>query len=476
MLTYLCLFGIVLGAITLAVSSVVNRYLLNQRVQEQIRNASILSAQVGNYLAQQDAAELYAIGTRAYEDGGGRVLVLDAAGIVQSDSFSEYNGYLLSFAEIDEVIYNGASSAYGFHRIYQDNGSSFWSVYCTSAVIRDGGLIGVVLYVVSIQDVIDTSESMQKQMAWIYGIGIIVVVVATSVLTRVVTRPVQQLTDVALRISAGDLASRAQVRGHNEIAELARTFNMMCDRLQNMDEQRSEFVSDASHELKTPLASMKILVESLLYQDDVPEEVYKDFLADIDAEIDRLSHLITDLLLLSKMDTDQAALNLEPVDLSALVTECVDSLKPIAKAGRVTIDAQVPSGLEAECDSLKMRQALNNLIENAIKYSQEGGHVYVTGGREGGEVFISVEDDGVGMREEYLPHIFERFYRVDKARSRETGGTGLGLHIVRRIAVMHGGRVDVESREGIGSRFTLIIPAVHKARDGALGFPARPME
>lgn len=461
----MCLFGIVLGVVSLAVSSLLNGYLLNQRVQEQLKQAGALSAQVSGYLAQQDAAELYAIGTQTYENGGGRVLVLNPAGIVQSDSFSEYNGYLLNFAEINEIIYGGASSAYGFHEIHQDDGSSFWAAYCTSAVVRDGGLTGVLLYSASVQDIVDTSVSMQKQMMWIYGIGMVVVVAASAILTRFITRPVQQLTDMALRVSAGDLSSRADVHGRNEIAELGRTFNMMCERLQNIDQQRGEFVSDASHELKTPLASMKILVESLLYQDNVPEEVYKDFLADIDVEINRLSHLITDLLLMSKMDTDQAALNIEPTDLSHLVTECVDTLRPIAKMDNITIDTDVPPELEAECDSLKIRQALNNLIENAIKYSQQDGHVTVAGGRAGSDVFISVEDNGVGMGEEYLPHIFERFYRVDKARSRETGGTGLGLHIVRRVAVMHGGRVDVESKEGIGSKFTLTFPAVRKPRE-----------
>lgn len=470
-LTYVGLFGIVLGVVSLAVSGLLNSYLLNQRVQEQLRDANALSAQVSGYLAQRDAAELYAIGTQTYENGGGRVLVLNTAGIVQSDSFSEYNGYLLNFAEIDDVLYSGASSAFGFHRIAQRDGTDFWAAYCTSAIVRDDGLIGVVLYAASIQDVVDTSVAMQRQMTWIYVIGLTVVLAASSILTRFITRPVQQLTDVALRVSAGDLASRASVHGQNEIAELGRTFNMMVDRLQNIDQQRSEFVSDASHELKTPLASMKILVESLLYQDDVPQEVYKDFLADIDAEVNRLNHLITDLLLLSKMDTDQAALNIEPTNLSHLVTECVDALSPIASADGVSLAQEVPDDLEAECDSLKVRQALNNLIENAIKYSREDGHVTITGGRDGSDVYVSVEDNGVGMSEEYLPHIFERFYRVDKARSRETGGTGLGLHIVRRVAVMHGGRVDVESVEGVGSRFTLYIPAVHRQRIRETGQP-----
>lgn len=466
------IFAAVIAIISVAVSNMVNSYLMTQRVQQQLKDASILSAQVSPYLAQSDAAELYSIGTRAYEDGGGRVLVLNESGIVQSDSFSEYNGYLLNFSEIDDVLYGGASSAYGFHQIHQDDGKSFWATYCTSAIVRDGGLIGVILYASSVQDVVDSSVALQDQMFWIYWLGLLGVIVAGSLLTGVITRPVKQLTDVALRISAGDFAPRAKISGRNEIAELGRTFDMMCDRLQNIDEQRSEFVSDASHELKTPLASMKILVESILYQDNVPEAVYKDFLTDIDNEIDRLTTLITDLLLLSKMDTDKAVLNIESTDLNRLVTECTDALQPIAEKKHIALETHVPIDLEAECDSLKIRQAVNNLIENGIKYTEDGGLVVITGGREGSEVWISVEDNGVGMREEYLDHIFERFYRVDKARARETGGTGLGLHIVRRIALMHDGRVDVVSEEGVGSRFTLYLPAVHTPHGADAGHPA----
>ena len=182
--------------------------------------------------------------------------------------------------------------------------------------------------------------------------------------------------------------------------------------------------------------------------------------------IDRIRNsLITDLLLLSKMDSDIMAINLETINLSSLVNKCVEALRPIAQMRDIRITENLESGLEIECDPLKLRQALNNLIENAIKYTQDGGHVQVSSKRRGNEVAVQIEDDGIGMSEEHLQHIFERFYRVDKARSRETGGTGLGLHIVRRIALMHNGRVEVESAEGQGSKFTLILPVTQKREE-----------
>lgn len=461
-LVNILLVAIAFGLTFAAVSSILNNYLLNQRVQEQIKNTRSLGVQVSSYLAQSDAAELYSIGLRSYDDGGGRMLVLNEAGIVQTDTFSEYNGYVFRFREVETVLQGDATSSYGFHEI-TSAGQSFWALYCTSSIIHDGQPIGVLLFSTSVQDVVDTAQMLQRNMFLVFLLGLAAVLAATIVLTRYITRPVQQLTQAALRVAAGDWTSRVDIAGRNEVAELGRTFNMMCDRLQNVDVQRSEFVSDASHELKTPLASMKILVESLLYQDEVPEEIYKEFLSDINGEIDRLTRLITDLLLLSKMDTENAVLNLSRVQVLQAVQESADALRPIAAQRDVRVEIDVPADLRLECDPLKLRQALNNLIENAMKYSRPDGFVKITAGEAGSEIWIRIADNGVGMPAEDLPHIFERFYRVDKARSRETGGTGLGLHIVRRVALMHGGRVEVESEEGVGSTFTLWLPAAQPA-------------
>jgi signal transduction histidine kinase len=215
---------------------------------------------------------------------------------------------------------------------------------------------------------------------------------------------------------------------------------------------------------------MKILVESLLYQDNVDETIYKEFLSDINGEIDRLSDLITDLLLISKMDGDSMMINAEKIPLSDVVEKSVETLRPLAEKRGIEIRYRATDPMMIECDPLKLRQAINNLVDNAIKYTRSSGHVDATTRRNGQEAHVVIADDGVGMSEEHLAHIFERFYRVDKARSRGTGGTGLGLHIVRRIALMHGGRVEVTSREGSGSVFTLVLPVVQnkpEETDGA---------
>lgn len=453
------------GIISLAVSSLVENYMIQQRIESLRKEVSNIAVQIAPFLEQNDAVEMYGIVTKSGNDIGGRMLVLNGSGITQVDSFSEYNGVKLDIEEVNDVIYDKNSASYGMHDIYDESTESYFeTLYYTSAVMSGGNTIGAVLYSSDISDVMAATAKLGQQMLWVYLVASVGVFLSSIILTRFIITPIQQLTNVAMKISSGDLGSRTEVKGKSELAELGQTFNMMCDRLQNIDKQRSEFVSDASHELKTPLASMKILVESLLYQDHVEENVYKEFLTDINGEIDRLNGLITDLLLLSKMDSDILSINVEKASLTSLVKKCVNALRPIAQKKHIEVEVQQADEIELECDPLKLRQAINNLVENAIKYSVDGGHVKIAIRKLGQEAYVRIEDDGVGMKEEHLAHIFERFYRVDKARARETGGTGLGLHIVRRIALMHGGRVDVESKEGSGSIFTLVLPLTQDNR------------
>ena len=209
------------------------------------------------------------------------------------------------------------------------------------------------------------------------------------------------------------------------------------------------------------MTSIKILTESLLYQDGVDEDVYKDFLGDINQEIDRLTTLINDLLQMTRIENDVGRMQAETASITELTAKAVDLLMPIAAKKNISLSMEGKQ-VTAECDPLRLRQAINNLIDNAIKYTPEGGKVSVKVAENGGLVTVTVADNGVGMDEVHLGKIFDRFYRVDKARARETGGTGLGLHIVQRIAHLHGGRVEVESKPGEGSTFRFIFPAKHK--------------
>ena len=266
-------------------------------------------------------------------------------------------------------------------------------------------------------------------------------------------------------MSKGDLSARVRVRGKNEFAGLARAFNSMSERLEQLDNSRSQFVSNASHELKTPLSTMKILIETLMYQDPMDPAMTKEFLTDVNKEIDRLNGIVSDLLTLVNIDSGMK-LNLEELNISSLLQEQVKRLSPLARENGVELDCQVKESPEINGDALKLQQVVYNIIDNAIKYTPRGGEVHCALTRSGKRAIIRVTDTGVGIPEADLPHIFDRFYRVDKARSRETGGTGLGLSIVKQFVLLHGGNITAKSAPGKGSTFVIELPLAEKKKEG----------
>jgi signal transduction histidine kinase len=230
-----------------------------------------------------------------------------------------------------------------------------------------------------------------------------------------------------------------------------------------LDDSRQEFVSNVSHELKTPLTSMKVLADSLITQPDTPIEVYQEFMVDIAAEIDREDKIITDLLSLVKMDRTSSDLNISQVDINALVELIMKRLRPIAQKSGVELIYESIRPVTAAVDEVKLTLAISNLAENAIKYNKEHGWVKVTLDADHQFFTIEVADSGIGIPEDSLEHIYERFYRVDKSHSKEIGGTGLGLAITRSAIIMHRGSIRVTSEEGVGTVFTVRIPLTYIA-------------
>ena len=237
----------------------------------------------------------------------------------------------------------------------------------------------------------------------------------------------------------------------------------MLKRMKTLDDSRQEFVSNVSHELKTPITSMKVLADSLLMQEDVPVELYKEFMGDIAEEIDREDKIINDLLSLVKMDRKAADVNIQETNINELLELIVKRLKPIA--GKQNIDLVLESfkPVMAEIDETKLTLAISNLVENAIKYNKEDGWVHLSLNSDHKYFYVKVEDSGIGIPEDAQEHIFERFYRVDKSHSREIGGTGLGLAITRSAVLMHRGAIKVYSKEGEGTTFTVRIPLTYMA-------------
>ena len=230
-----------------------------------------------------------------------------------------------------------------------------------------------------------------------------------------------------------------------------------------LDESRQEFVSNVSHELKTPMTSKKVLADSLVQQENVPVEMYREFMLDIKNEVDRENQIITELLTLVRMDRKDSKLNVKECSVNKMVELILHRLRPIAQKRDIELTMVSMREVYAEIDEVKMIMVITNLVENAVKYNRDHGKVRVTINADPYNFYISVEDTGVGIPQDSLDKIYERFYRVDKSRSREVGGTGLGLSITKSIILQHHGAIDVQSILGEGTKFTVTIPLTYVA-------------
>lgn len=245
-------------------------------------------------------------------------------------------------------------------------------------------------------------------------------------------------------------------------------FEKFKEKTESLEQSRQEFVSNVSHELKTPLASVKVLADSLTSFPDAPIDMYKEFMTDITAEIDRETKIINDLLSLVKLDRKAAALNIEQISLNDMIESILKMLKPLAEKSGVDLVIESFRPVMCDADPVKLSLAIMNLVENGIKYNKKNGAVHVTLNSDKNYAYIRVEDTGIGMPKDALNHIFERFYRVDKSHSKEIGGTGLGLSIVKEIIALHGGEIKVSSIEDIGSVFDIRMPLRYVSDNGPL--------
>ncbi len=437
-------------------------------------NTNKLAQQLAPLYQEADFTLLQQELTAASADLGGRLMVLDQSGKVQADSLNQINGSRFSIAEVASVLVSGDQSAYGVHTTSKEaqeadsfnllrllkpfDGQAEWSAYCASAMLVDGRIIGALVYASPIQDMMQRVFNLQDRMILYFLIAAVVAMVIALVFSRILTRPIVSLTRSIQRMGRGDFSTRVPVTGSGELRRLSETFNAMSEKLEMLDQSRNQFVSNASHELKTPLATMKILLESIIYQPDMDGEMRTEFLTDINKEIDRLNMVIGDLLTLVSMDSKTMRLNRTSFSLAQLVTDTAARLKLVLEQREQELKLNLSDRCEMYADNAKLTQVVYNLMENASKYTQEGGTIRVRLIRSGRDAILTVSDNGPGIPKEDQPHIFDRFYRVDKARSRETGGTGLGLSIVHQMVLMHGGTVSVESEEGSGTTFTVELP------------------
>lgn len=342
-----------------------------------------------------------------------------------------------------------------------DDGESGTKMIAVSVPIEQGGNIIGSVYLAKAAAGIEETIRYTRTSLIVFSILIVLLIGMLSfAMSYIVTSPIAEFTAVAREISKGNFSRRIKVHGHNEIAQMGETLNYMCDELGLLEEKRKKFVSDVSHELKTPMAGIKLICDSLVLTENLDTETIKEFLADLSDEVDRLTRIIERLLALTKLDEGGASLKLEEADIKTLADSVIHKLTPIASARNIVIYIGYKNRefKPILLDYDKIYEAVYNIAENAIKYSPEGSVVDFDLRENGNDIIIEIKDNGPGIPENERERIFERFYRLDDSRARDTGGTGLGLAIAKEAVLMHGGSIEITESEKGGSVFTVRLP------------------
>ena len=389
----------------------------------------------------------------------GRVLIINGNFKVLKDTYEISEGKTIISEEVIKCFRGETTSNYD--RI---NGFIEMTIPITETIKQAENekevtvVRGVMLTSVS-TDTISMMLSILSRKALIIDIVMCIAIFALAMLTsKFLTRPFAKVTNAISEVKEGYTDEALAVPDYEETEHIVDAFNQVLSRMRALDESRQEFVSNVSHELKTPITSMKVLADSLLMQEDVPNELYKEFMQDIANEIERENKIINDLLSLVKLDKTNSELNISTVSINELIELTLKRLRPIARKRDIEIVFISNRKVTAEIDEVKITLALTNLVENAIKYNKDHGSVKVTLDADHQFFTVEIADTGIGIPQDSYEHIFERFYRVDKSHSREIGGTGLGLAITRNVILMHRGSATVSSVLEEGTVFGVKIP------------------
>lgn len=396
---------------------------------------------------------------RFHQQSGIRPVVVDPSGVVVADitSPSPLVGTVLTHPEVAAAL--GGEPLTGTRRLPGGE----WLMYGGLPVLRGGEQVGAVLVSADITAVRNAQLQLRRQLLLVAGGMEVLAVLLGMLLARHLSRPLVRISRAVSRLSQGHLDTRVEPDGSRELLELGDGFNRMSAELGRLDRQRRAFVADASHELRTPVASIRVLAEALLTDRRGDIALYKEHLADIVQECDRAGRLVNRLLELARLDMrrearSQAPAAANPVDLRQVAEEVVHALEPLSLERGVRLELLPGDPVMARADPHLIETVLGNLVENGLKYTPRGGQVSVALTSKAARAILTVTDTGIGIAEEDQEQIFERFYRVDKARARATGGAGLGLAIASEAAALMGGQITVSSEPGKGSQFRFALP------------------
>jgi len=452
---------LVLGILPVYVFSIVllntyqNEAISNRVIELQERSGIISNLLISSgYFSGNDVKDITDVNAeilQVAEGYHGRIVIVDNNLNILKDTYGLEEGKTIISEQVIACSRGTASK-------YVDNENEYVELINPIVNSKTKDNMGIIIMSFSTKNIFAVYDVIKQKMNVMCIVIFIIVMFFSYLYSIIVSKPLAKMTSAIDHATDGYLEEKVSIRGYKEVQKIADSFNHLLTRLQTLEKSRQEFVSNVSHELKTPITSMKVLSDSLLTQDGVPAELYREFMVDIAEEIDREDKIINDLLSLVKLDKTSGELNISQININDLLEQLLKRLRPIAEKRNIELVYESFRPVMADVDEVKLSLAISNLIENAIKYNFDDGWVRVSLNADHKFFYISVADSGVGIPEEFQDQVFERFYRIDKARSRETGGTGLGLSITKSAVLMHRGAIKIHSKENEGTTFTVRIP------------------
>ncbi len=431
---------------------------INQKISEVTNQSAIVAAHLARTDYFSDTGDLV-INDELIQMSNlydGRILVINKDYLIIKDTYGKSQGKYIVSSEVISCM-NGSRNMSS-----RDEENRYLEITVPILDEASGKVYGALVASASTDGIHDNADVLDRRASIIEVIIIILVILIASALSNTLLRPFDKVIKAVDSVKEGfdPGIESIEVPDYTETRDIMEAFHHLMTRMAEVDASREEFVANVSHELKTPLASMKVLSDSLIQSgESVDAETYREFMQDIAAEVDRENKIINNLLSLVKLDGNKdTEIDLKPYDLSEMLQQLIKTLTPLAEKSNVEILYEEKMPVEAEIDETKLSLAIMNLMENAIKYNKDGGWVKVTLDADLQFAVITVSDSGMGIPEDSINKIYDRFYRVDKSHSREIGGTGLGLAITRNAILLHRGAIKATSIVGEGTTFTVKIP------------------
>lgn len=467
MRTAVCIFLAGLISIAILHIIVVSTYrnnLINQRTVDFSQRCMVIANALGERASVESAVESAESDMLNWysEAYGGRFLIVDPNFRILLDTYR---------ADVGKTCISDAVFQAFLGKEYQSYNGKTGFLELVIPIVRNGPegkqITGALISSSTTDWILNSLDKVRQAMLLVEAMLLVVLAVLSLYISYLLARPVKRVSFEMQKLRSGHLDTDiSTIRSYAEINEITDAASQIIDNYRKLEQSQEEFVSNVSHELRTPMTSIRVLSDSLIGQKNIEEDVYQEFLGDISVEIDRETRIIDDLLSMTKLGGGSKALNVAPVKLNDFVMDLLKTVRPIAESRNIELIYESFRNVTAEVDEVKLSQAFLNLIENGVKYNDEGGYVKVSLDGDHEYFYLRVEDNGAGIPEDALPKIFNRFYRVDKARSRETGGTGLGLSITKQIVLLHHGVIKAESTLGEGTTFTVRIPLKYVGSEG----------